>query len=183
MSAVLDLPTIRRFTDDLRLDTARCGNNEGMECGTLEAKIRHFVSLYHRLRVTVDRWARLVFEGKIAVEPEVEKLLHGAVVSLLDEVKSVVKQGEEFDGPCYYLDGLPQLINCVHDLDYLAHHWRLPKLAVGPAPRVPLSDTAVAEGLKVVAGLPSLPADWQPSTPEQREYLRKQQEATKKRHG
>jgi hypothetical protein len=106
MSAVLDLPTVRRFTDHLRDDAARCGNGEGMECSTLEAKIGHFANLCGQLCETVSEWARHVFAGKITAEPEVEALLRGAVVSLLDKAKLVAKQGEEFDGPCYYLDGL-----------------------------------------------------------------------------
>lgn len=183
MTATLDLPAVRRFTDVLRDDAARCGNGEGLECGNLEAKISHFVGLCEQLREMVNHWARLVFEGRIESEPEVEQLLHGAVVSLLDQVRGVAERGEEFDGPCYYLEGLPHLQRWVQDLDYLANHWRTPKLAASPGPRAPLTDTAVAEGLKTIKTMPPLPADWQPATPEQQEFLRKQQQTAKKRRG
>ena len=80
-------------------------------------------------------------------------------------------------------------------------------MAVTPGPRVPLTEAAVAEGLKVLStlppppayssrwkkwttavwkilsALPFLPADGKPITSEQQEEFPKQQEVTKKRHG
>ncbi len=173
MPALLDLPAVRRFTDELTADVARCGNGEGMECSTLEAKIRHFVSLCAGLRTQVNEWAKSVFKGQATVDPEIELLYRHAVETLAARAKLVVAEGITANVPCYYLDRLSSLEWHVRDLEYLHANWRTPKLSVAPGPRVPLSENAIAEGLKVIEQMRPLPTDWQPITPEQFEALRR----------
>lgn len=183
MSAVLDTPSVRRFTDDLRADATRCGNGEGTECRTLEAKIGRFVALCGQLRAAVNGWAMSVFRGETEADAEAEKLYHGAVVSLLDQAKRVAEGGERFAAQCYHLEGLEDLKWRVRDLEYLVANWRTPKLAVAPGPRVRPSAEATAEILRNIAALPAPVADWQPSTAEQREFLEKHPAGDERRDG
>src|SRR5206468_2270121 len=132
----LDLPAVRHFTEGLDERLRRCDNGEGMLCSTLDASINYYVQLCGELREYINQWARAVFTGEAAFDPEVETLLKGRVQDLLRRAKGIAARGRAMDGYCYMLQGLNMLHCYIADFDYLLTNWVSPRLAVSPAPRV-----------------------------------------------
>ncbi len=177
MNETLDLATVRRFTEELDSRVSRCDNGEGGECRTLDATLSQYVLLCTEYRTAVNDWARTVFSGRVEGDPEIESLFLRAGAALLGHSKRALERGHQFEGPCYYLDGLTGLERWVRDLDYLLSNWVSPAISVGPAPRTFLSDRVAQEVRAGLAGLPSLPVDWSPSTLEQADVFNKQRRA------
>jgi hypothetical protein len=175
MPATLDLPTVRRFTDDLNERLRRCDNGEGMICSSLDESINYYVRLCGELREYVNQWARAVFMGRVAFDPEVEKLLMMESRRLLHRAKQVAACGRVMNGQRFVLEGLGALHYHIADLDYLLENWVSPRLAVGAAPRVKLSEAAEQQASERLEKLSPLPSDWRPTDPEQVAFFQKQQ--------
>lgn len=174
--AAFDLAAVRSFAADVKARLDQCDNGEGMECATLDAALLHYASICCRFRDGVRQWARAVFAGNAAFDPEVERVwkedgfrLCGRAVEMLAYVHRT-----EVEGPCYVLDGQAVLQSSLWDLYNLLDRWVSPKLAVGPLARQGLALAAgAAEARRRIEALPPLPADWQPSDPHQQKQYRK----------
>lgn len=176
MSAANDLFAVRSFTDDLNERMRRCDNGEGMICSNLEQSIDHYVQLCGELRAYVNQWARAIFTGQVAFDPEVEETLKNEIRRLLQRSKQVAARGRAMDGQCFVLQGLNPLHCHIADFDYLLENWVSPRLAVSPAPRVRLSQTVEQKVMERLGKLAALPTDWRPSDPEQLSLFQKQRE-------
>jgi hypothetical protein len=138
---MLDLAAVRRFTENLNEQLRRCDHGEGTMCSTLEESINHYVAQCAALRQYINQWARAIYTGEAAFEPEVEGLLKDELRHVLNRAKQVAARGRAMDGYCYVLQGLNDLHGYIVDLDYLLENWVRPRRAVRPAPRVKLSTT------------------------------------------
>lgn len=173
MQATLDLPGVRRFTDELNNRLRQCDNGEGVVCSNVEETINHYARLCHELRLYINEWARSIFAKRIVFDPTIENVLKDEVRFLLGRSKQVAARGRALDGYCFVLQGLNELHCYIADLDYLLENWVSPRPAVSPAPRVRLAqevEQQISEQLKTLAPLPS---DWQPTNPEQLAVFRK----------
>ncbi len=175
MPGILDLPAVRRFTDDLTNRQSRCDNNEGMICSTLEERINHYVKLCDELLEYVGHWARAVFKGEIAFNSDVEHLLKQDAKLLLEGAKKCADSGRALEGRCYSLDDLNRLHRFIRSLEYQLAHWVSPRLAVGPAPRVKLPEATERQIEQRLGQLPPLPNDWLPTDPDQLVLFKQQQ--------
>ncbi len=165
-----DLDEIRTFTADVDARMTRCDNGEGMECATLDAKLRHYAQLCWDVRSTVRAWWEAVFSGRVACDPDVNKALYDKADQLYERASDLLIFNEaQAVGPCAPCDGHAVLGSALWWLKHLLDHWIIPKKAVGPAARhVPNPDqAALAETKRAIESLPGLPADWQPADPEQ----------------
>jgi hypothetical protein len=107
-------------------------------------------------------------------DPQVEALWKEHIASLLKRVGETAAYGRVLHEQCYELEGLDQLHYQIASLTYLLNNWVSPKLAVGPAPRVHLSDAVREEAIENLKKLSPLPPDWQPTDPEQLAIFMKQ---------
>jgi hypothetical protein len=69
-----DLVEVRTFATDLNARMTRCDNGEGIECATLDDTLRHYATLCCEFREGVRQWGRAVFAGRVAFDPEVERV-------------------------------------------------------------------------------------------------------------
>jgi len=166
MPATLDLPAVRRFTEDLNDRLRRCDNGEGIICSNLDESINYYVQLCSELRAYVNQWARAIFTGEVAFDPAVEDLLKEEVRRLLHRAKQVAARGRAMDGQCYVLQGLNALHCHIADFDYLLENWVSPRPAVSPTPRVKLSHAVEQQVMERLGKLAALPSDWRPTEPE-----------------
>jgi hypothetical protein len=172
-----DLAEVRTFAASLDARMERCDNGEGMECATLDATLRHYAALCCEFREGVRQWGRAVFAGRVAFDPEVERVLRSEGWRLCDRAVELLVSGDRAEVPCYVLDGQVILRSALWDLYHLLNGWVTPKLSVGPAARqaatLASDPAAIAEARARIASLPPLPADWQPDDPrQQRRYRR-----------
>jgi hypothetical protein len=174
MAGTINLAAARRFADDLNERARRCDNGEGMLCASLDESIQHYVQLCEQLRAYINEWARSVFAGQIAFDPEVDALLNAEARRLLRRAKRVAARGRTLGGECFELQGLDALHYHIADFDYLLENWVKPRLAVSPAPRVPLSEATASEVAQRLPSLPPLPSDWRPSEAEQLVFFQRQ---------
>jgi hypothetical protein len=159
MLATFDLSAVRRFTVNLEEQMRRCNNGEGMECARIDEAILCHVKLCEELGQVVNAWARAVFKGQIAFDPQVEVLLKEQMRELTNQVKEIAACGREWNGRCYELQELNALHFHFADLSYLLEHWVTPQLAVSPAPRVRLPEAVKAQALERLARLPAAPIE------------------------
>ena len=176
MLATLDLAAVLRFTTDLNERLRRCDTGEGIECSTLEARINHYVQLCEELQRGVERWAYAIFSGEVLNDPAVETLLKQETRHLIGHAKDVAVRGRVYEGPCYSLQGLDRLYCHVNELEVLLAHWVTPQLAVGPTPRVKISEETERLIKERLAKLQPLPSDWRPADLDQVVFFRKQVE-------
>ena len=167
MSGSLDLSTVRRFTEDLSDKLTHCDNGEGMVCATLEQRIQFYAEQCAALRDYINRWARSIFSGELAFDPEAEALLKGQAQRLLHRAKQTAANGRAMNRTCFELQGLDALHYFVADLEYLLENWVRPRRSVSPAPRVKPSDGAKKQIVERLEQLPPLPSDWRPTDPQQ----------------
>jgi hypothetical protein len=147
MLATLDLPAVRRFTDELSGRARRCDNGERMEWSALEKDVQHYAILCRELREAIRQWARAIFTGEIEFDTEAENLWKAETGRLLQSAKKIAEQSQKFEGPGYELDGLNRLHRHIADLDQVVAHWVSPRLSVGPAARVKIPEQ-IAEIMK-----------------------------------
>jgi hypothetical protein len=177
MSTTIDLPAVRRFTDDLKERQRRCEIGEGTICTNLEDTINHYVQLCTELREFIQQWARAIFTGQIKFDPAAEDLLKTDVAQLLQRAEQVAAQGRAMNGYCFILEALNALHWHIADFDYLLRNWVSPRLAVSPTPRIKLSDAAQRQIAERLNELSALPTDWRPSDPRQLGIFQQQRAA------
>ena len=153
MLASFDLPTVRRYTEDLSDRARRCDNGEGTACSDLQSRLNHYLRLCGELRESINRWARAIYSGNIKLDPEVERLLKTEAASILRRAKELAAIGRAMDGACFVLEGLDRLHYYVADLDYLLENWVSPRLAVSPAPRLKVPEAADKEAMERLKSL------------------------------
>jgi hypothetical protein len=136
MITSLDLPTVRRFAEDLNDRVRQCDSGEGTICATLEQSINHYVQLCTELRAGINQWAKAVFRGEAEFDSTVEGLFQDEIRHVLRRAKQVAARGRAMDVQCFALQGLNALHGYIADLDYVLENWVSPSLAVSPAPRV-----------------------------------------------
>lgn len=175
VAMTFDVTEVGSFTDDLAAQMDRCDNGEGMECATLDSALIHYARLCCNLDKAIRLWAREVFAGRVAFDPEVEAIWLSKGLRLLCRAMDMVTRGIDSEDPCYFLEGQQVLIASVMDLHRLLKGWVTPKTAVGPSARhgLPLSLPEAEEARRRVAALPSLPTDWKPNVQRQCELYRK----------
>jgi hypothetical protein len=183
MPAIIDLPAVRHFTEQLNEQARQCDNGEGAICNTLDESINHYVQLCQSLRVYINMWARAVFTGQVAFDQAVEGILKNEVQYLLHRCKPVAACGRAMDGECFVLEGLNRLHFHIADFDYLLSNWVSPRLSVSPTPRVRLSDAEEQKVIERLGTLSALPTDWRPKDPEQLAFFEKQRRAAAERLG
>lgn len=162
-----DLAEVRNFAADLDARMERCDNGEGMECSNLDDTLRHHATLCCELLEGVRRWGRSVFSGRVAFDPEVERVWLEEGGRLYRRAYQMWAEGQKAEVPCGVLDGQTILHSALWNLSQLLSNWETPKLAVGPSARqgLPLAPSAAEEARRRIASLPALPANWQPTDP------------------
>ena len=172
MLETLDIATVRRFTEDQRLQIQACDNGEGFFCNTLEHSIRRYCDLLSKSRQTIDQWARAIFSGEISFDSEVEALFRDQTRSLLTQAEKVAARGRTSENTCCEVLGLVELHRRTADLNYLMKNWVSPKRSVSPAARVAMPSDAHDQILDRLQKLEPLPEGWLPSDPEQLAFYR-----------
>jgi len=165
-----DLPEVRGFVADLDARMARCQNNDGRECSTLDAALTYHAKICREFIEGVRRWGRAVFAGRVALDPEVEAVWLTEGWRLYGRATGMYAIGQESEESCYVLEGRHVLSTALWGLYRLLKGWVTPGLAVGPSARrgLALDAQAAEEALRRLEALPPLPADWQPDDPTQR---------------
>ena len=172
MQLTLDLPSVRRFTEDLQNRVLRCENGEGMVCSNLEESIQCYIRICNQLRWYINGWARAVFTGEVPFDPAVEMLLKESGRVVLRRAKQTAAQGRAMLCFCFELKDLDRLHFHIADFDYLLENWVSPRLATAPGARVNVPDAAAQEIIQSLGTLPGLPDDWVPSDPIQLDLFR-----------
>jgi hypothetical protein len=167
MQAIFDMPAVRRFTADTSDRIHRDEAGEGTSSNDLAERITCHAQACDEFRAFLSEWAQAVFSGRVAFDPEIEDLLKREGTQLLRRAKSLAAHGRAIHGMTHDLAELKDFHGSIAALDYLLDNWVTPRLAVGPAPRVILSDSTVKEIRENLGKLTPLPADWPPTDPEQ----------------
>lgn len=173
-----DLTELRDFAHALDADLDRCDNGEGIQCETLDLRLRHYAKICCQFQERVRKWGREVFAGRVAFDPEAERLYTEKGVQLCARAQELITSAEEAEEddelPCFVLDGKAALKSALWDLERLIFRWVRPKLSVGPSARlgVPADPAAMAKIREQLQSLPPLPSDWQPDDPRQRRRFR-----------
>ena len=164
-----DLAEVRNFAAGLGASMNRCDNGEGMECASLDDTLRHYAALCCEFREGVRQWGRAVFAGRVAFDPEVERVWLDEGVRLYSRAVEMSAYGQTAEVPCYMLDGQAVLQSALWDMYRLLENWVTPRLAVGPSARQGLALTPAAseEVRRRIEALPPLPTNWRPSDPRQ----------------
>lgn len=165
-----DLAEVRGFVADLDTRMTRCQNGEGMECATLDAALRHHAALCREFSDEVRRWGREVFAGRVAFDPEVERVWLTEGRRLYARVMDMYAHAPRAETSCQILEGQAILAPVLLGLDRLIKGWVTPRLAVGPSARrrLTLEPSVAEEAHRRIESLPPLPADWKPDDPRQR---------------
>jgi hypothetical protein len=177
MLATFDVTAVRHFTEELNERLRVCDTGEGMVCSTLDDSITFHVKLCEEFWTGINQWARAVFTGKIKLDLDVEEIFKSEAQKLLEHAKPVAARGRAMNWQCYELAGLNALHFHIVGLDYLLENWVSPKSAVGPAPRVQLTDATTDQVIQHLARLAPLPSDWHPTDPEQLAVFQKHRDA------
>ena len=170
-----DLVEVRNFATALNVRMNRCDSGEGMECATLDETLRQLATLCCEFREEVRQWGRAVFAGRVAFDPEVERVWIDEGVQLYSRAVDLLAYGGSAEEPCYVLDGKAMLQSALLPLYQILMGWVTPMLAVGPSARqgLPLKPATAEEVRLRIASLPPLPANWQPVDPRQRSQYRR----------
>jgi len=170
-----DLVEVREFAANLAARSDRCDNGEGLECASLDDTLRHYAALCCEFCEGVRQWGRAVFAGRVAFDPQVERVLLEEGARLYSRAMDLLAYGQKAEVPCYTLDGQAVLQAALLGLYQLLVGWVTPQLAVGPSARqgLPLDPVTAEEARRRIAALPPLPASWQPADPRQQRQYRK----------
>lgn len=172
---MFDLAEVRIFVANLEDRMNRCDNGEGMECANLDDSLRHYAILSCEYREEVRQWGRAVFAGRVAFDPEVERLWQDEGHRLYFRAMEMLGYGAKAEASCYVLDGRAALEAALWNMHQLLVGWVTPSRAVGPSARqgLALAPESAAEARRKIDSLPPLPSDWQPLDPRQQNQLRK----------
>lgn len=175
---MFDVAEVRKFTAALTTRMESCDSGEGTECADLDASLLHYAGLCCELREAIRQWGRAVFAGRVAFDPEVERLWLAEADQLYSHAVEMMVYGRLAEIPCYMLEGKTALGAALWEMERLLKNWTSPKLAVGPSARhrgAPTSEAA-AEARWKLSELPPLPADWKPAGPRQQRRFKKLRE-------
>jgi len=152
-----DLAEVRGFAADLDVGMDRCDNGDGTECATLDAALHRCAELCREFCDQVRRWGDAVFSGRIAFDPEVERVLKEEGQRLYARALEISNVGRIAGSSPGTVQGNLSLHAALCDLDRLRKGWVTPQRAVGPAARQWLipGSAATEEGVTRVALLPT----------------------------
>ena len=161
MLTTFDLPSVQQFAThrDLRRSQR---HEEGSCCIDLDELLGRHVTTCEELRGSVDHWAREVFAGRIAFDPEVERVFKDELQRTLSEARPLAEHGRAVETDCFSLEQLAALEDCVAHFTFLLTNWISPQRSTAPAPRVSLGEAIDQQIRERIATLPPLPTDWQP---------------------
>ena len=165
-----DLAGVRSFTASLTTQLDLCDNGEGTECATIDAVFRHYAATCCNYVEEVKRWCQEVFAGRVALDPDVDRLLRSEGSGLYLRALEVAAYGRKAEETCYACDEHGMLNSALWSLYRILYPWVTPRLAVGPSARLglPLSGDQAEEARRRLAALAPLSADWTPDDPRQR---------------
>jgi len=168
-----DLADARGFTAELDARRIQCDNGEGMDCADLDNTLRHYATLCSEFRDGVRLWGREVFSGRVAFDPEVERVFLEEGNKLYFRSMEMLAYGQKEETGTVVLDGRVALQSALFLLNQLLAGWVTPRLAVGPSARVrlPQEGPLADEIRRRIQELPPLPADWRPSDPRQQRFF------------
>jgi hypothetical protein len=179
--ATFDLADVRRYTDALDARMDQCDNGEGMECANLDGTLRHYAVLCCEFCEQVRRWGLAIFYRQASFDPEVEKLWFDEGMALYRRASGLWEYGQEREGECFVLDNGASLGSALWRLERLLFSWVTPKPAIAPLAQhgIVLTQSAKEEAHKLIAALPPLPANWEPTNPSRRTLFKKLQRLRK----
>lgn len=168
-----DLAEVRSFTEGLNARRERCDHAEGTDCANLDGTLSSYALVCRDYCLGVRQWARAIFYGKAAFDPQVETLLLMIGRDLHQRASELWAYGKEMEGDCFVLEGGAPLGATLWQLERLLTTWVTPQRSVAPLARHGVPTDGVDEAQRRIAALPQLPADWQPVDPRQSTVLRK----------
>lgn len=170
-----DLAEVRDFAVNLGARMNRCDNGEGMECANLDDALRHYATLCCEFRERVREWGRAVFAGRVAFDPEVERVWREEGQRLVSRAVEMLAYSLKAEAPCFTLDGKAVLQSALWDLSRLLEGWVTPRLAVGPSARHDpgLAPATAEEARRRIGSLPPLPGDWLPADVRQQSQFKR----------
>ena len=167
-----DLVEIRDFVAgiDSRMGPPLNGTRD--DPAALAAARRNHAAICREFVATVREWRRLIFSGRIELDPAVEALVRAEAAQLAARADDLHPPGPSPEAPGPPPDDLGEFLAAVEPVRQMVRSWSTPRLAVGPGPRSWMHQTPemIEEGRRRLATLPPLPADW-PFTDEQRRAL------------
>jgi hypothetical protein len=162
-----DLVDAHNFAAHLDAGMDRC-DDEGMERLKLDVALQHYTDLCCEFTKNVREWGREVFSGRVAFDPEVERLFKERGQRLYSRALKMwnysLQLAARLSPP---FNSHVTLNEALLDLGRLLNGWVTPNLAVGPSAkrwRYP-EQAATEEERRRVASLPPLPADGRPDNP------------------
>jgi hypothetical protein len=177
---MLDLAEVRSFTSTIARRMAACDNGEGVECATLDSLVATYAELCLSYLDELRHWHLEVFSGRVAFDPETERLWKATGEALYRRAAEVQAYGSQAAQPCFVIEAQPWLEAWLSLLDCRLKKWMTPRLAVGPSVRIRIEDDSAAYDRvkEIIAALPSLPSDWQPDDARQRVIFRTKNRAS-----
>jgi hypothetical protein len=166
-----DYNQVQSFVNQLAAKLEACQEDDA-QCDSMDTMLSccadHCLAFAEHLR----KWARGVFEGRIAYDEAASGLWYA---SLLQLFQRAVEIGQEAESPCGTLPGEIKLEAALWNLYRLIDSWVEPKLAVGPSARQNYPKNIHGESpiRAAIAGLQKLPHGWVPSNRSQARIFRK----------
>lgn len=162
-----DLAEVRGFAADLDAGLARHASAESMAGPGLDDIVRDYAELCRDCCDQIKRWGDAVYSGRTTFEAESERVLKEGGERLYARAREVDESARHATIASRRSEAQMALHTALVELDRLLRGWVTPSLAVGPSAkrwRYP-EQAATEEGIRRVASLPPLPAEWQPADP------------------
>lgn len=153
-----DYEQVHAVLSPLKAKFHDCAHGEGTQCETLDKHLDCCAEICLEVFAAVVLWAQDVFAGKIAYDPEAERLWRAEVGQIYSQAKRFWQIGRKAEVPCWELAGQSKLETALWNLNFLLQDWVTPKLAIAPSPRVTLQldDDEYAAIRQQLAELPAL---------------------------
>ena len=115
------------------------------------------------------------FSGRVAFDPEVERVFKEEGQVLYSRALAISKYGQKAEEKCHILEGYGLLQAALGELHRRLNAWVTPRRTVGPLARREhaVNPKAIEEAKRLISSLPPLPEDWQPTDPRLRVIYRK----------
>jgi hypothetical protein len=154
-----DYEQVNAVLTPLKAKFEQCAHGEGNQCETLDKHLECCAQICLEVHAAVAGWARDVFSGKIAFDPEAENLWRAEVAQIYSQATRVWQIGRKAEVPCWDLPGQSRLEAALWHLSWLLRDWVSPKLSVAPSPRAALQLDADESAAihKQLAEMPALP--------------------------
>ena len=147
-----NIEAVRLFANRVS-DRLRKGDFE-KEVQNLQTLIAYFAATCLDVRFQVYQWMRDVFTGKVPQDDQVEVIVKNQIKQVLQEAIDVAQRGRSLRNKSIELT---QLEYQLASMTYLLNNWVSPRIAVGPSPRVKMSEAARAEITANLLSLEPLP--------------------------